>query len=227
MVRLRCVMSVRIMKPSRIERRKNDKGEVVEMTTTTTMNTHNVHTKVKKHDWWTIVGGVCLAILGVAVMMVPGITLVTLGIIAGVLLAVAGVAEIVSYFVYKDTGLTSGWQIAGGVCNIVLAAIFLANPIMTAIMLPWLAGIMIAVYGVFSIVGGANLRQVMPSSWGWFIANGVIAIICALLFWLYPESFVIYLGIFFIFRGLTMVVFGWATKTTQVTYDLAGIGDDE
>lgn len=181
--------------------------------TTTTMN---MRTTAKKHDWWTIAGGVCLAILGIVVMMVPGVTLVTLGVVSGILLAIAGIAEIVSYFVYKGTGLTSGWQIAGGICNLLLAAIFLANPIMTAVMLPWLAGIFVCAYGVVSIIGGVKLRQAMPSSWGWFVANGIIAIICAILFWVYPESFVLYLGIFLIFRGITMAVFGWNTKTVQV-----------
>lgn len=181
--------------------------------TTTTMN---MRTTAKKHDWWTIAGGVCLAILGIVVMMVPGVTLVTLGVVSGILFAIAGIAEIASYFVYKGTGLTSGWQIAGGICNLLLAAIFLANPIMTAVMLPWLAGIFVCAYGVVSIIGGVKLRQAMPSSWGWFVANGIIAIICAILFWVYPESFVLYLSIFLIFRGITMAVFGWNTKMVQV-----------
>lgn len=195
---------------------------VMMMSTTTNIDTNletgvTTETTVKKHDWWTTIAGICLVILGIFAFMAPGMTLVTLAMIIGIVLAVAGVAEIVAYFAYKSSGASSGWQIVGGICNLILAAIFLFNPVTTAFMLPWIAGVGIAIYGIFAIIGGIQLRESLPSSWGWFVANGVISIICAVLFWLFPESFVIFLAVFLVFRGITMAVFGWSTSQVSVT----------
>lgn len=200
------------------------KGEVIIMSTTTNIDT-NMETgttttaTVKKHDWWTIVGGIALAALGVFVFGAPDLTLLTLAMAVGIVLAIAGVVEIISYFVYKSSGTVSGWQIVGGICNIILAVIFLANPVLTAVLLPWIAGVGIAAYGIFSIIGGFQMRSALPSSWGWFVANGIVAILCGILFWVFPESLALYLAIFLVFRGITMIVFGWGSTTTTVSVE--------
>lgn len=184
--------------------------------------TINTNVNVKKHDWGMFAGGIAVALIGLVIMFWPGATLLTLAMIAGVFFVFAGVAEIVGYFAYKGTGLTTGWQIAGGICNLILGAIFLLNPLWSAMMLPWIAGIAIICYGIFSIVGGVQLRKVMPSTWGWFIANGIVGIVCGIIFMMVPESFVLFLGIFMICRGATMMIYGATTPKieAQTTYSV-------
>lgn len=179
------------------------------------MKTTNV--EVKKHDWGMFAGGIVVALVGIVVMFWPNATLLTLAAAAGVFFIFAGVAELVSYFSYRKMGLGSGWQVAGGVCNLVLGAIFLLNPLLTAVFLPWFAGIAVIVYGVVSIAGGINLKSSMPKSWGWFIANGILAIVCGILFMTMPESFILFLGIFMIFRGATMMIYGATTPKIETT----------
>lgn len=184
---------------------------------TKTMGNMKLNTTVKKHDWTMFAGGIAVALLGLVVMFWPGATLLTLATAAGVFLAFAGIVEIVGYFTYKNTGLVSGWQVAGGILNLLLAAIFLLNPFITAAMFPWLAGIATICYGVFSLAGGISMKDSLPGVWGWLAANGVIAILCGILFMVYPASFVIFLGVFLICRGITMVVYGLTTPKVETT----------
>lgn len=188
--------------------------------------TMNTNTSVKKHDWGMFAGGIAIALIGFIVMFWPGATLLTLAMIAGVFFVFAGIAEIVGYFTYKNTGLTTGWQVAGGICNLIIGAIFLLNPLWSAAMLPWIAGFAIIFYGIISIVGGVQLKSTMPGVWGWFVANGVVGVLCGIIFMIVPESFVLFLGIFMIFRGATMMVYGATTPKIETTTTYS-VGDDD
>lgn len=192
--------------------------------------TVNTSINVKKHDWGLFAGGIAVALIGLVVMFWPGATLLTLAMVAGVFFVFAGVAEIVGYFAYKSTGLTTGWQVAGGICNLILGAIFLLNPIWSAMMLPWIAGVAVICYGIFSIVGGIQMKGTMPGVWGWFVANGIVGILCGIIFMAAPDTFVLFLGIFMIFRGVTMMVYGATTPKIEATstYSIdAGDGEDK
>lgn len=173
--------------------------------------------KIKKHDWGMFVGGLALALLGVAVMFLPGLTLLSLATIAGIMFVFAGVAEIVGYFMYRKTGEVSGWQVAGGIINLIIGAVFLLNPVWTAIMLPWIAGFAVIIYGIFGIASGISARKIAPSMWGLLVASGIIGIICGIMFIVMPDSFVLFLGIFAIFRGFVMMWYGATTPKIVAT----------
>ena len=49
------------------------------------------------------------------------------------------------------------------------------------------------------------------------VANGIVAVLCGVLFLMSPEFFAIYLGIFLIMRGVTMSVLG-VTAPNQISY---------
>lgn len=182
---------------------------------------------VKKHDWGLFAGGIALAIIGAVVMFWPGATLVALATLAGVFFVFAGVAEIVGYFAYKGTGLVNGWQVAGGILDLIVGAVFLLNPFWSAAMLPWIAGFMFMFYGIFGIIEGVSLKKYLPGTWGWLVASGIVGIVCGFLFMAFPESFVWFLGIFMIFQGVSMMVLGATTPKVEIeqTFD-EGVEDD-
>lgn len=198
------------------------------MSATTTVKTNGnmrVEQKVKKHDWGTVVAGIVLALFGLLVAFWPGLTLLTLASVAGIAFGVVGIIEIIGYFIYRNSANVTAWQLVGGFLNIILAVVFLANPFVTAISLPWLVGIVAIVYGIFAIAGGIDLKKILPSAWGWFVANGIVAIICGVLFIMMPESFVFFLAVFLVFRGITMAIYGAMTPSVETTIEYSD--DDE
>lgn len=169
------------------------------------MNTD--YTVRKKHDWALIVGGVLVFLMGIVVMAWPGASMVTIAIMAGAILIAAGISDFISYSQIKGAVSGSGWLLANGVCDLILGLLFVFYPITTAAMLPWLAGIFVICYSIFAIVSAIAIRNVF-SSWGWLLATGVIGLLCGIMFIASPASFVIFLGIFLLMRGITMFVEG-------------------
>ncbi len=167
---------------------------------------HGTNAIRRKHDWALIVGGVLVFIMGIMVMAWPGASLVSIAIMAGAVLIVAGVADFVSYGQVSGTP-GAGWLIANGICDVVLGMLFVIYPVATAAMLPWLAGIFVICYSVFAIITAIGIRGTF-SSWGWLLATGVVGLLCGIMFIAMPESFVVFLGIFLLMRGVTMTVEG-------------------
>ncbi len=158
-------------------------------------------------DWGLFFWGILLLVCGFVVMAWPDLSLVSIAIAAGAMLLVGGVFDAVAYFRLRKTGLETGWALVNAICSIILGIMFLVHPIVTASVIPFMAGIFVLVYGIMAIVAGVGLRG-LGAGWGWMIANGIISILCAFMFMFMPASFVIFLGIFLVMRGITMAVFG-------------------
>lgn len=160
-----------------------------------------------KRDWGQFFGGLAVVAVGPVVVMWPGLTLVTLAFMAGVMLLAAGVFDVFTYFRMRTYGGRSAWALVGAACDIVLGAVFILFPLVTAAVIPWVTGAFVAAYGTFAIIAALRLRRV-ASGWGLMLANGIVAVVCGLLFAVLPESFVLFLGFFLMMRGVTMAVYG-------------------
>lgn len=157
-------------------------------------------------NWGMVCGGIALVIIGFILLFVPGITLVTIAVVAGIGLLVIGIINIISYFAMRSTANLSGWALAYGIGDVILGVIFLFHPLVTAVVIPWLVGIFIIAYGVFSIVIAWSLRGVRGAGWMWF--NAIYSILCGLCFIIWPEIFAYVLAFFLMFRGVSLGVYG-------------------
>lgn len=186
--------------------------EVMKMTSTPMQYTHQQGSDQQGtvgRDWGLFFWGVLLLLCGIVVMLWPGLSLVSIAIVAGAMLLVSGIFDVVAYFRLRKTGLETGWALVNAICSIILGIMFLVHPIVTASVIPFMAGIFVLVYGIMAIAAGVGLRSYgTGAGWGWMIANGIISILCALMFMFMPAAFVIFLGIFLVMRGITMAVFG-------------------
>lgn len=164
-----------------------------------------------QRNWGMVVGGIGLIILGFICVFVPFPALMTIALLAGIGLLVVGVITIVSYFMNRQSYGLSGWSLVYGICDILLGALFVAHPLISAIDIGLLAGIFVCAYGIFSIYVAWRLRGVHGSGWAWFYA--IVTLICGVCFFLWPTVFSYFLGFYMIFRGVGLA-----------TYGIAGIG---
>ncbi len=115
--------------------------------------------ETSKRDWGSIVAGVAMIIVGFAFLLVPGLTLVAIAAIAGVALVASGVVDAISYARYRRELDLSAWMLVGAALDIVLGVLFIVHPLVSAVVLPWLAAIGFAVYGVLEIVAAWRIAS--------------------------------------------------------------------
>lgn len=168
-------------------------------------------------NWGLFVMGLLVAICGFVFLFWPGASLIVITQIAGALLIVAGVFDFVAYAQDRKYGTETGWAIVNGVCCILLGLLFLVHPVVSASVLPFLIGVFVLIYGIISIIAAFGMRGLGPI-WGFMLANGLVALLCGIMFIAMPASFVIFLGIFMIMRGITMCVYGVTTFKSDTLF---------
>lgn len=164
-----------------------------------------------KHDWGLIIAGVLLIICSIFFLMAPGLALVTITVIAGAAFLVSGVFDIINYFRFRKSMNLSGWALAYGVLDIALGVLFLVNPLVSAGALAWFIGAFFIVFGVFEAVGAFRVRKMGVSMWGWMLFSGIVGALCGLTFFLAPAMLGIFLSVFILMRGASLIFYGWNT----------------
>lgn len=172
----------------------------------------------QKVNWELVLSGIAVFLMGLIVLFWPGLSMVTLAIIAGVILIAAGIFGFVSYFRLRNTAASlSGWAIVNAICDILLGIMLLLNPVVTSEIMYWVLGIYVAVYGIFAIVTGISLRKAGPG-WWLMILWGIVAIMCGISFMMAPASFILFLGILLLMRGVTLTVYGFTCPNCIVGF---------
>ena len=116
-------------------------------------------------NWGLFAAGIALVIIGFVLLVVPGLTLVSIAVIAGCMFLAAGIVDAYAYFKYREAEGLSGWALAYAVCDIILGVLFIVHPIASAVVIPWVMGIFVVAYGIFEIVAAVRFRDALPG-WG-------------------------------------------------------------
>lgn len=110
-----------------------------------------------KRDLSSIIAGLAMILIGFAFLVAPGLTLVTIAVVAGMALIVSGLLDAYSYARYRQELGLSGWMLAAAALDIVLGAAFVVFPLVSAVVIPWIAAIAFIAYGVLEIVSAWRL----------------------------------------------------------------------
>ena len=169
------------------------------------------------HNWGMFFTGILLIAASAIVFIWPGISMVTISIIAGIVLCVAGIFDFILYGTLKGYVKGAGWYIATGICDVILGVLFLLNPIATAEMLPWLAGIFVIAYGIASCFSGIGFSS-FTGAWAIMLLNGILSVVIGIMFLTMPASFVLFVAIYLAFRGVMMCVYGIIAPNSIATF---------
>jgi uncharacterized membrane protein HdeD (DUF308 family) len=159
--------------------------------------------------------GVITIILGMLAMMAPGLTGMSVVMLVGVVVLVAGIVRIIWAFRAGSLGQGLLMFAIGGltlVCGIAL----LANPLLGSAVLTIMLAVYFFVDGIFEIVGAVQLHP--RAGWGWMLFGGIVSVWLGIIIWRqFPLSGVwaigILLGIKLFFVGLIMVTAGSAVRS--------------
>ena len=155
---------------------------------------------------WIVALGVVYVIAGfIALGSVVFATVVSVFVV-GVMMLIAGVAEVINAFQIKTWGKFLLWLLLGAL-YIVAGFVTFENPLLAAAVLTLLLGFALLASGVMRIVLAFSMKEEMP--WIWVAVSGLITLLLGLVILAHwPVSGLYILGIF-LGVDLIMAGVGW------------------
>ena len=160
---------------------------------------------------WVIALGVVYIIAGlIALGSMVMATIVTVFVV-GIMMLIAGVAEVFHAFQIKTWGRFLLWLLLGAL-YIVAGFLTFDNPLLAAALLTLLLGVSLIAGGIMRIVLAFNMKEGMP--WIWVVVSGVITLLLGLIIlahWPVSSLYILglVLGIDLIFAGAGWVAVGF------------------
>lgn len=170
-------------------------------------------------NWWVglIVGLISIA-MGVIVLMNPGESYLTLSMLFGVGILVAGILDLyAASTMHTQSG--KGWIIATGIIEILLGVLLMFLPMVSMGIMPFLLAFWLLFRG-FTLIGvSSDMIAWGIRGPGWVIALAVLMIICAFIVMFNPVvgigAIVIWLGASFMLLGIAAIVLAFDLNTLR------------
>lgn len=151
-----------------------------------------------------IAEGVIFTLLGILAVALPGISTLSTELFIGWLLVFGGVFQL--YRTIKAGGHASGFigSLLTSFLYLIFGILLILFPVAGMFSLTVLLTLFFIAEGIAKIVLGIQLRPL--NRWGWFILNGVLALIMAFIIWAgWPGTAYWVLGLLV---GINMIFFG-------------------
>ncbi|UYN96797.1 MAG: HdeD family acid-resistance protein [Enhydrobacter sp.] len=187
------------------------------MSTTDNPAPHNLAEGIRalRDKWrWIVAFGVVALIAGVIALGSVALATASAVLIVGVMMLMAGAAEIVAAFSVKTWGRFFLWLLLG-VLYVGAGIVCILDPFAAATILTLLLGIALIVSGLLRIFLATQMKHGTP--WGWVVFSGILTFLLGLIIvakWPVSSFFTlgIFLGIDLIFIGATWITMGLALK---------------
>jgi uncharacterized membrane protein HdeD (DUF308 family) len=154
---------------------------------------------------WIVALGVVYVFAGLVALGSVVMATVASVFLVGVMMIIAGVAEVISAFQVKSWGKFLLWALLGAL-YIVAGFVTFQNPLLAAALLTLILGAALVASGVMRIILAFGMKRESP--WIWVLLSGVITLLLGLLIWAHwPVSSLYILGVFL---GIDLIMAGAA-----------------
>ena len=125
--------------------------------------------------------GIVYIIVALWLMFAPLSSYVALSIVFSISMLISGILEIL-FAVSNRKGVPSwGWFIVGGIIDVILGIYLIAYPMVSMEVIPFIIAFWLMFRGFSSTGCSIDLKGYGTRDWGWYMAFGILAIICSLL----------------------------------------------
>ena len=167
-------------------------------------------------NWWLVLlKGLILIVLAFVVFNNPGATLLSITLFVGIGFLVAGLVISIMSLAGKKEMDNWGWKLAEGLLDIFFGFILIANPEITAVIIPFLIGFWATFYGVLLIVSAFSTAKF---SWILLI-GGILILILGNIILFNPIIFEItlsaWIGITLLIAGIANVILSFDIKSIK------------
>jgi uncharacterized membrane protein HdeD (DUF308 family) len=152
---------------------------------------------------WIVALGVVYVIAGFVALGSVVLATVVSVFLVGIMMLIAGVAEVINAFNVKAWGRFLLWLFLGAL-YIIAGFVTLRNPLLAAAALTFVLGFALIVSGIMRIILGFNMKAGMP--WIWVVLSGIITLLIGLIILAHwPVSSLYILGVFL---GVDLIIAG-------------------
>ena len=163
---------------------------------------------------WIIVLGVIYAIAGVIALGSVVTATVASVFVVGIMMVVAGVAEVINAFQVKTWGRFVLWMLLGAL-YVVAGFVTFENPVLAAAILTLALGVALMASGIMRIILAFSVKEGMP--WMWIVVSGGVTLLLgSMILTRWPVSSLYVLGLFLgvdlVFAGTGWIGLGLALR---------------
>lgn len=170
----------------------------------------------KTKYWWSIlILGILLTLMGIWMMFYPIEGYLLIASVFGWALLISGVFEIVISTSLEKRIPGWGWWLAGGIIDIIIGVILIANISLTEMVLPYFFAFIFLFKGIQNII--ASFMIISGNKYWWlYLLNGVLMLIISWMFFssantpAFITDFLV--SVFFIYWGAMLTVFSFDLK---------------
>lgn len=140
----------------------------------------------KRVRLWAAAVSVCMLALGLLMVLWPGISALAVCWVLGVLCLAAGACALVRYFRLGLLGALFRYDLALGLCSIIVGLALILHPDGAMVVLPMAMACYILVGGIFDVQLSVELRRLGDGGWWLTLALGLADAIFAFFLFLDP-----------------------------------------
>ena len=129
-------------------------------------------------NWWLVlIKGIILIILAFVIFRHPVGTLVGITFYMGIGLLLTGIVLIIAAIAARNDMENWGWRLAEGILDALIGFMFLANPGITAAVIPFLIGFWAVFYGILLFVDSFGSKKAGNKNWWLELIAGILTAI--------------------------------------------------
>jgi uncharacterized membrane protein HdeD (DUF308 family) len=177
--------------------------------------------KQKTKYWWaSLLIGILAIAIGIWCLLTPDVTLVALTMLFIVAFFITGIIDIVYAITNRNILLGWGWNLAGGIIDIILGILLVMLPLpLITTFLVYFVGFWILFRSVWTIGTSIDLQKMGVKGWGWLLALAIIGILFSILFILSPifsGAFIVaFISIAFMVYGIFRIYYSFKLKSVN------------
>lgn len=170
--------------------------------------------------WWVgVLLGILFLLLGFWVLQSPIESFVTFAIYFAIAYIISGIGAIAFSISNREALDGWGWQLAGGILELILGIALLANPEISMIVLAFFVGFWLLFRGISTISISMDLKKSGGSNWGWILFSGILTTILAFMVLVNPlyavSTLSIFVGLSLIMVGVAAIMVGFQIRKVK------------
>lgn len=167
-----------------------------------------------------IVAGILLIAAGIYCLCNEDVAVLSAGLMLGIFMLAAGIAEIVVFAGTSGVLIGSGWLLLDGVLTVIMSLFLLFNQWFTLLSLPFLFTVWLIFSGISRFVSAFDLHALGVRGWGWVLAVGILLMvagfICMMDPWVSAAAVGVTVGLVFLLEGISAIVYACISRTKDL-----------
>ena len=133
-------------------------------------------------NWWvSLLLGLLYILIAICLMFTPLASYVALSVLFSVSMFVSGTLEILFAVTNRKNISSWGWYLVGGIIDLILGIYLIAYPMVSMEVIPFIIAFWLMFRGFSSVGYAMDLKRYGTRDWGWYVAFGILAVICSLI----------------------------------------------